>query len=68
MKSENNMSSGHDSSNNKLGRTTNDFNNEISSGTIGAEGGIYNGASTLRALRKKYAERAAGNSPRKPLL
>ena len=34
---------------------SNDFNNEMSSGTIGAEGGNDNGASTLRALKKKHA-------------
>ena len=34
---------------------SNDFNNEMSSGTIGAEGGNDNGASTLRALRKKHS-------------
>jgi hypothetical protein len=47
---------------------SNNYNNEMGSGTIGAEGGIDNGASTLRALRKKYADKSAVKSPRKPLL
>ena len=32
---------------------SNNFGNEMSSGTIGAEGGHDNGASTLRYMRKK---------------
>jgi hypothetical protein len=31
-----------------------DYNNEMGAGTVGAEGSIYNGASELRYLRKKY--------------
>jgi len=47
---------------------SNNYNNEISSGTIGAEGGSDNGASTLRALKKKHSEKAFVKSPRKPIL
>jgi hypothetical protein len=47
---------------------SNNYNNEISSGTIGAEGGNDNGASTLRALKKKHSQKAFVKSPRKPIL
>ena len=47
---------------------SNDYNNEISSGSIGSEDGFDNGASTLRALRKKHADKSAIKSPRKPML
>ena len=47
---------------------SNNYNNEISSGTIGSEGGNDNGASTLRALKKKQAQKAFVKSPRKPIL
>ena len=43
-------------------------NNEISSGSIGSEDGFDNGASTLRALRKKHADKSAVKSRRKPML
>ena len=46
----------------------NDYNNEISSGSIGSENGFDNGASTLRALRKKHEGKSAVKSPRKPML
>lgn len=46
---------------------TNDYNNEISVGSIGLEGGGDNGASALRDLRKKH-NGATANRPRKPLL
>ena len=36
-------------------KRSNDFSNEMSSGTISAEGSNDNGASTLRALRKKHS-------------
>jgi len=66
MKSEN-TSAGNDRET-KAHIHSNDYNNEMSSGTVGAEGGIDNGASTLRALRKKHAEKSAVRSPRKPML
>ena len=47
---------------------SNNYSNEINSGTIGAEGGNDNGASTLRALQKKQAQKAFVKSPRKPIL
>jgi hypothetical protein len=68
MKSENNMPGGNGSGNNKSGIHSNDYNNEISSGTIGSEGGQDNGASTLRALRKKHAEKTSGKNTRKSML
>ena len=39
---------------------SNDFSNEMTSGTIGAEGGNDNGASTLRYMRKKHANDTPG--------
>ena len=47
---------------------SNNYSNEISSGSIGSEDGFDNGASTLRALRKKHADKSAIKSPRKPML
>jgi hypothetical protein len=47
---------------------SNDYNNEMSSGTIGAEGGNDNGASTLRELHKKHAAKSTIKSPRRPML
>jgi len=47
---------------------SNDYNNEMSSGTVGAEGSIDNGASALRALRKKHADKSVGKSTRRPML
>jgi hypothetical protein len=47
---------------------SNDYNNEMSSGTIGAEGGNDNGASTLRVLHKKHANKSFVKSHRKPIL
>jgi len=47
---------------------SNNYSNEMNSGTIGAEGGNYNGASALRALKKKHTEKASGKSTRKPIL
>ena len=35
------------------GKGSNDYNNEISTGSIGLEGGGNNGAPELRSLRKK---------------
>ena len=37
---------------------SNNYNTELNSGTIGAEGGNDNGASTLRALKKKHTNDA----------
>lgn len=64
MKSEN-KNSGND---HPVKLHTNNYNNEISSGNIGSESGFDNGASTLRALQKKHAEKATIKSPRKPML
>ena len=47
---------------------SNNYNNEISSGSIGSEDGFDNGASTLRALKKKHSQKAFVKSPRKPIL
>lgn len=47
---------------------SNNYNNEIGSGNVGSEDGHDNGASTLRALRKKRAEAASVNRTRKPIL
>ncbi|WP_461453005.1 hypothetical protein [Mucilaginibacter sp.] len=64
MKTENNMSG--DSRDSKSPIHSNNYNNEQNSGTIGAEGGNDNGASTLRALKKKNSERT--KSTRRPML
>jgi hypothetical protein len=64
MKSENNMSG--DTRDSKSPINSNNYSNELNSGTIGAEGGNDNGASTLRALKKKHAERT--KSTRRPML
>jgi hypothetical protein len=66
MKSENTVAG-----NDRAGQASdqsNNYSNEQNSGTIGAEGGNDNGASTLRALRKKHAEKAFVKSPRRPML
>jgi hypothetical protein len=47
---------------------SNNYNNEISSGSIGSENGFDNGASTLRALHKKHANKSTVKAPRKPML
>lgn len=47
---------------------SNNYNNEISSGNVGSESGFDNGASTLRALHKKYADNPTVKKPRKPIL
>lgn len=58
---------GSNSQGNISGKNSNNFNNEMNSGTIGAEGSNDNGASTLRVLRKKHAgDTSAGK--RKPVL
>ena len=66
MKSEN-TNAGNDRET-KPPTDNNDYNNEISSGSIGSENGFDNGASTLRALRKKHADNSAVKSRRKPML
>ena len=66
MKTENNMSG--DIRDSKSSIHSNNYSNEMNSGTIGAEGGNDNGASTLRALQKKQAQKAFVKSPRKPIL
>jgi len=66
MRSENNMSG--DTRDSKSPISSNNYSNEMSSGTISAEGGNDNGASTLRALKKKNADKAFTKSPRKPML
>lgn len=48
---------------------TDDYDNEISVGSVGNENTQDNGASTLRELRKKYADKMPLSSkPRKPML
>jgi hypothetical protein len=66
MKSENGIAG--DNRETKAPVQSNNYDNEMNSGTIGAEGEIDNGASTLRALRKKHAKTSHVKSPRKPML
>jgi len=49
---------------------TNDYDNSISVGSVGIEGGGDNGASTLRLLRKKHNATVAKESivSKKPML
>jgi len=44
--------------------SSDDYNNDINSGEIGAEGSIYNGAAELRQLRKKHNNELHNNEKR----
>ena len=67
MKSTDNRPVIHEGENQTSGvHTRHDETNQINIGSVGLEGGGDNGASTLRALRKKYVSPTA--SKRRPLL
>jgi hypothetical protein len=66
MKSENTTAGNNHET--KAPINSSDYNNEISSGSIGSENGFDNGASTLRALHKKHADKSAVKKPRRPML
>jgi hypothetical protein len=42
---------------------SNDYSNEMNSGTIGAEGSNDNGASTLRVMKKQLASKPSSKRP-----
>lgn len=50
-------------------KDTDNYTNEINIGSVGNENTQDNGASTLRELRRKHADKmSASNKPRKPML